>query len=291
MPIFQKNGALITSGDSLRGCCCGVEPPPPPPPPEPPGPVPPPPPIPPGDPPPLGCGCCLVSSESTGDETFERVERVVFYGQTSLSCIVSPQGSTLGTVSFQLDGDHTCRDNRDHGLRDEYIVGKFTVGQRPVFDANSQIVEHCYGSLGFSATLRTFYNRYSSCSGSTVDDNARTPTTLVTYTVLEGVANINGQTVAAGQTYTAPGIPFNPNPGRQDRYTGGRVDTLYGEAHQNPGSGRITVPSQVFIPPHNSQHASIMSVHRLTWYHHDDYDAYVAVKCGSPSTGWWNDLT
>lgn len=283
MPIFQQNGALITSGDSLRGCCCGVEPPPPPPPPEPPGPEPPPPPIPPGDPPPLGCGCCLVSSESTGDQ-LEAVERVVYYGASSLSCIPggTPEGTSTGAVRFQLDGDHTCSDNRHHGLRDEYIVGKFTVGQRPVFEAGTDnIVEHCYGSLGYSATLRTFYNRYSECSGSTVDDNARTPQTLVTYTVLEGVANINGQVVETGETYNAPGIVFNPNPGNQRQYTGGRVDIVAGQQHVNPGTGRITTPSQIFIPPHHSQHASIMSVHRLTWYHHDDYDVYVAVRCAS----------
>ena len=278
MPIFQQNGALITSGDSLRGCCCGVEPPPPPPPPEPPGPEPPPPPIPPGDPPPLGCGCCLRSSESTGDQ-LEAVERVVYYRDSSLSCIPggTPEGTSTGAVRFELDGDHTCRDDRHHGLRDEYIVGKFTVGQRPVFDTNGQIVEHCFGSLGFSANLRTFYNRFSECSGSTVDDNARTPTTLVTYTVLEGVANINGQTVVAGQTYTAPGIPFNPNPGNQRQYTGGRVDTLYGEAHENP-EGRAQPRKFLYCPPN---FARKQSVHRLTWYHHDDYDVYVAVRCAS----------
>ena len=279
MPLFTKNGSLLRAGNNLRGCCCDhIEPPPPPPPPVPPGPEPPPPPIPPGDPPPNGCGCCLMSSESTGDELLP-VERVVYYGNSSLNCFNPPEGISTGAIRFELDGDHTCSDNREHGLRDEYIVGKFTVGSRPVFNEHYQIVEYCRGSLGFGAELRTFYNRYSSCTGSTVDDNARTPTTLVTYTVLEGVANINGSNVFAGQTYTAQGIPFNPNPGRQNNYTGGRNDFISGANHIVSGSGRVTSAQQNFIPPHWSQHASIMSVHRLSWYHHDDYDVYLSVRC------------
>lgn len=189
-------------------------------------------------------------------------------------------GFPVKSVTFDLDGDHTCtNDTRDHGLRDEYIVGKFTVGWRPVFDTNGQTVEICYGSLGFSGMLRTFYNRYSACAGSTVDDNARTPQTLVTYTVMQGVANINGNIVNTGESYTAPGIPFNPNSGRQNEYTGGRADIISGAQWWHPGSGRRVVPTDPLIPPHWTYHASIMSVHRLSWYHHDDYDVYVAVSC------------
>ena len=279
MPLFTQNGSLLRAGNSLRGCCCDhIEPPPPPPPPEPPGPEPPPPPIPPGDPPPFGCGCCL-SQSSPGDDS--STEQVIYYGRKSVRCEATRTNGSLFAVEFALDGDHTCSDNREHGLRDEYIVGKFTVGTRPVFDEHHSIVEYCKGSLGFSAELRTFYNRYSSCTGSTVDDNARTPTTLVTYTCLQGVANINGSNVFAGQTYTAQGIPFNPNPGKQNNYTGGRNDFISGANHINPGSGRVTSAEQLFIPPHFSQHASIMSVHRLSWYHHDDYDVYLAVRCRS----------
>lgn len=285
MPLFTQNGSLLRAGNSLRGCCCDhVEPPPPPPPPEPPGPEPPPPPIPPGNPPPNGCGCCMRPASGSVGDPFPAGgwgEHVCYFGNAHLTCEFIA-GFPVQSVTFDLDGDHTCSDDREHGLRDEYIVGKFTVGQRPVFEAGTDnIVEHCYGSLGYGAHLRTFYNRYSSCSGDAVDDNARTPQTLVTYTVMEGVANINGNVIEAGQSYTAPGIPFNPGTGVQTDYTGGRVDFVSGQQHMNPGTGRTTVPSQIFIPPHISSHASIMSVHRLAWYHHDDYDVYLAVACAS----------
>lgn len=279
MPLFKKNNALLRAGNSLRGCCCDpIEPPPPPPPPEPPGPEPPPPPIPPEPPDEFGGGCCLGEGGSTGEQTGSS-QVLIWFRTTSFQCDKK--------LSFNLDGDHTCRDSREHGLRDEYVTGSFSVGCRPTFTTTGQTRDQParqagadVGSLGTIATLTTYYNRYSSCSGDAVDDNARTPQTLVTYTVLDGVANINGNIVTAGNSISTGGgvggIPFNPASGAQSQYTGGRVDVIQGEPHQQAGSGRI--------PAHTTAHAVVFSVHRLTWYHHDDYDVYVRVNCaGSDS--------
>ena len=274
MPLFTQNGSLLRAGNSLRGCCCDdIEPPPPPPPPVPPGPEPPPPPIPPGDPPEFGGECCLINADGsdTGRAYCNDDELTIWYGKKNVSLCG-------GKFVAQLDGDHTCSDSRHHGLRDEYITARFSIGQLPVFDTNGNIMEYQIGSGGSELVFRTWYNRFSECVGDPVDDNARTPTAIRQVTCLQGQCRFNGISLAAGVTHSKNGVPFYNEPLNQQAYCGGRQDTVIPECHFVPPV-RSTSAKRQSVPGFHAAYAVVQVTVRLTWYHHDDYDIYTSFRC------------
>lgn len=294
MPLFTQNGSLLRAGNSLRGCCCDdIEPPPPPPPPVPPGPEPPPPPIPPGDPPEFGGECCLINADGsdTGRAYCNDDELTIWYGKKSASLCG-------GKFVANLDGDHTCSDNREHGLRDEYITARFSVGAIPLHNPMGEVIGQLLGSGGAVTRVRSFYNRFASCSGDEVDDNARTPSVLRSFTCLAGEFHVNSRLVMQGETVSFRGMSFNAGPFNRNGDCMGTIDAIIPRCNQIPtrhpqggtvGDGQpgMEILDAILRAQGHPAHRVVMIAAfaivqvtlRLTWYHHDDYDIYASFSC------------